>query len=148
VASICGFYCAPTTPIYTASKQFVPPFPLPLPANLHSSAIVGLVRSYGKYLPEEHITMNAVCPNVIRTNISTVAFYDKLEAKGLLTPIDGLIKAFESMLGDSQVSGETFEVGPNGGFVVRKGMEYLDKESQEVVKLIEERAHVLQEPVK
>lgn len=89
--------------------------------------------------------MNAVCPNVIRTNISTPVFYDKLEAKGLLTPIEGLIEAFESLLGDSDVSGETFEVGPNGGFVLRKGMEYLDKESEEVVGLIAERAHVLQE---
>jgi NAD(P)-dependent dehydrogenase (short-subunit alcohol dehydrogenase family) len=44
VASVCGFYCVPTLPIYTAAKH----------------GINGFVRSFGKYLPEEEITMNAV----------------------------------------------------------------------------------------
>ena len=69
--------------------------------------MIGFVRSFGKYLPEEGITLNAVCPNVVRTSkslqthlapvlprspfhdtdvpcaedISTGAFYDKLESK-------------------------------------------------------------------
>ena len=43
-----GRYCVPTLPIYTAAKH----------------GIVGFVRSFGAYLPEEQITMNAVLPNV------------------------------------------------------------------------------------
>ena len=54
--------------------------------------------------------MNAVCPNVIRTNISSPAFYNKLDGMGLLTPMEGLIEAFESMLGSNDTSGEIFEV--------------------------------------
>jgi hypothetical protein len=54
--------------------------------------------------------MNAVCPNVIRTNISSPAFYDKLDSMGLLTPMEGLIEAFESILGANNTSGEIFEV--------------------------------------
>jgi hypothetical protein len=54
--------------------------------------------------------MNAVCPNVIRTNISAPVFYDKLDDMGLLTPMEGLIEAFESMLGSNGTSGEIFEV--------------------------------------
>jgi hypothetical protein len=54
--------------------------------------------------------MNAVCPNVIRTNISSPAFYDKLDAMGLLTPMEGVVEAFESMLGSNNTSGEIFEV--------------------------------------
>jgi hypothetical protein len=54
--------------------------------------------------------MNAVCPNVIRTNISAPAFYDKLEGLGLLTPMQGVVDAFESMLGSNDTSGEIFEV--------------------------------------
>jgi hypothetical protein len=54
--------------------------------------------------------MNAVCPNVIRTHISPPAFYDKLEALGLLTPMQGVVDAFESMLGSNGTSGEIFEV--------------------------------------
>lgn len=90
--------------------------------------------------------MNAVCPSVIRTNISTSAFYDKLESKGLLTPMQGLIEAYESMLGDSDVSGEIFEVGPRGGYSIKTAPEYLDAESKEVIDLLHERGHPLQEP--
>ena len=54
--------------------------------------------------------MNAVCPNVIRTNISASAFYDKLEGLGLLAPMQGVVDAFESMLGSNDTSGEIFEV--------------------------------------
>lgn len=129
VASVCGFYCVPTLPIYTAAKH----------------AVTGFVRSYGKYLPEERITLNAVSPHVVRTSISTGSFYDSLEAKGLLTPIDGVIKAFEDMLGENDVSGEIFEVGPRGD-QVRKATEYMDKESGEVCDLLSHRGRPLQLP--
>ena len=114
VASVCGFYCIPTLPIYTAAKH----------------AVVGLVRSYGKYLPDEKITLNAVCPNVVRTNLSAAAIFDQMEEKGILTPLDRVVEAFESLLGVSDVSGEIFEVGPNGGYQVRKAAEYLNEESR------------------
>jgi len=130
VASVCGFYCCPTLPIYTAAKH----------------AVTGFVRSFGKYLPEEKITLNAVNPNVIRTNISTGAFYDILEEKGLLTPMSGVIEAFESMLGDSTVSGECFEIPPGGGYKIRKAPEYLDKESSDVFDLLYHRGRPLQQP--
>ncbi|KAK5013753.1 hypothetical protein LTR39_003497 [Cryomyces antarcticus] len=130
VASVCGFYCVPSLPIYTAAKH----------------AVNGFVRSYGKYLPEEGITMNAVSPNVIRTNISTGAFYDSLDEQGLLTPMDGLIKAFESMLGSSDVSGEIFEVPPKGSYKIRAAPEYLDEPSERLCQLLERRSHHLHEP--
>jgi NAD(P)-dependent dehydrogenase (short-subunit alcohol dehydrogenase family) len=96
---------------------------------------VGFVRSYGKYLPEENITFNAVCPNVIRTNISTPAFYDSLEAENLLTPLESVPDAFEKLLGSSKESGECFETGPNytsQGIITTKGAPYLDEESATV----------------
>ena len=114
MASVCGFYCVPTLPLYTAAKQYVPiETPCRAALTLANSGVVGFVRSYGKYLPEEKITLNAVCPNVIRTNISTPAFYDSLEEKGLLTPMEPLLEAFESLLGTSETSGECFEIGKN-----------------------------------
>jgi len=130
VASVCGFYCVPTLPIYTAAKH----------------GVNGFVRSFGKYLPEEQITMNAVSPNVIRTNISTGAFYDSLDAKKLLTPMKGLIDAFETMLGENDTSGEIFEIPPNGKYNIRKAPEYLDAESEEVCKLLYHRARPLHQP--
>lgn len=133
VASVCGFYCCPTLPIYTAAKH----------------AVTGLVRSYGKYLPEEQITLNAVNPNVIRTNISTGAFYDALEKENLLTPIEGVIDTFEKLLGPDKSSGDIFEIGPNykdQGAVVRKAPEYLDKESETVFEKLYHRARPLHQP--
>ena len=88
--------------------------------------------------------MNAVCPNVIRTNISPLAFYDKLEKMNLLTPMQGLIEAFESMLGANDTSGELFEVGPNGGYKIKKAPEHLDAETEKIMGLLYERAHPLQ----
>jgi len=128
VASVCGFYCVPTVPVYTAAKH----------------GVAGFTRSFGKYLPEEQITMNAVCPNVIKTNISAPAFYEKLDKLGLLTPMEGVIEAFESMLGTNDTSGELFEVGPNGGYAIKKAPEHLDAETGKIMGLLYERAHPLQ----
>ncbi len=117
--------------------------PLAHPVITIYSAVTGFVRSYGKYLPEEHITLNSVNPHVIRTAISSGAFYDMVEAKGLLTPMEGLIEAFESMLGDSDVSGEVFEIPPGGGFKVRAAPEYLDEKSGELCEMLEKRSRGL-----
>ncbi|KAI7181924.1 hypothetical protein KC316_g6828 [Hortaea werneckii] len=129
-ASVCGFYCVPTLPIYTAAKH----------------GVVGLTRSYGAYLPEEHITLNAVCPNVVRTSISTGEFYDKLEAKGLLTPMSSVVNAFEKLL-DGKFSGQCLEAGPNGGIDFRQPAEHLDRETAELMELLYERGHPLHQPV-
>lgn len=91
--------------------------------------------------------MNAVCPNVVRTHISSDVFYDKLEPMGILTPVSGVVDAFESFI-DSDISGECMEVGPNGGFVKRAPAEYLDDKSKEVMDLIYERSHPLHEAFK
>ncbi|GAB7351599.1 hypothetical protein MBLNU459_g2220t1 [Dothideomycetes sp. NU459] len=127
VASVCGFYCVPTLPIYTAAKH----------------GLTGFVRSYGKHLPEEGITLNAVSPSVVRTSISQSWFYDQVEEAGLLTSMDGVIEAFESFLGTSDTSGEIFEVGPNGGFVRRAPPEHLDEESRKVCETLHERGRPL-----
>lgn len=95
--SVCGVYCSPAVPIYTASKH----------------AITGFVRSWGKVLPDEGITLNSFNPNGIRTNISTGSYYEALEAEGLLTPLSGVLDACSRLLGDNEESGECFEIGPN-----------------------------------
>ncbi|OCT49290.1 hypothetical protein CLCR_05291 [Cladophialophora carrionii] len=92
--------------------------------------------------------MNAICPNVIRTNISTGAFYDTLEKENLLAPIEGVVDTFEKLL-DEQTSGEIFEISPNykdQGAVVRKAPEYLDKESERTFELLYQRGRPLHQP--
>jgi NAD(P)-dependent dehydrogenase (short-subunit alcohol dehydrogenase family) len=118
------------------------------PSNLltdFSSGVIGFVRSFGKYLPEEGITLNAVCPNVVRTNISTSVFYDKLEDKRLLTPMEPVVEAFENFL-DKDISGECLEAGPKGNLVRREPAEHLDRESALVMEMLYERGHALHEP--
>lgn len=111
-----------------------------------SSGVVGLTRSYGAYLPEEHITLNAVCPNVVRTPISTTDFYDKLEAEGLLTPMSSVVNAFEKLL-DGKFSGQCLEAGPNGGIEFRQPAEHLDRETAKLMELLYERARPLHQLV-
>jgi NAD(P)-dependent dehydrogenase (short-subunit alcohol dehydrogenase family) len=111
--------------------------------------VVGFTRSYGKYLPEEGITLNSVCPNVIRTNISTQAFYDQLEAKNLLTPAGGVVDVFKKLLGASKESGECYEIGPNyktQGAIQTRGPPYLDDESATVFDILYKRGHALHQP--
>lgn len=129
VASVCGLYCVPSLPIYTAAKH----------------ALVGLTRSYGKLLVDEGITVNAIAPNVVQTSISSPVFYEKLAKENLLTPMDGLMEAFKTML-DSKCSGEVFECGPAGGWTKREATEYLDKGSEEVCDLLSIRARGLHYP--
>lgn len=96
------------------------------------------------------MTLNAITPNVIRTNISNPAFYDKLEEEDLLTPIEGVVDAFEQLLGDNAESGECFESGPNyakgQGLVKPKFVEFVDEESKVVFDRLFERALPLQLP--
>jgi hypothetical protein len=114
------------------------------------SAVVGFVRSYGKWLPEEGITFNAVCPNVVRTNISTPAFYDSLEKVNLLTPLESVPDAFEKLLGANKDSGECYETGPNyhkgQGVLQTRGPPFVDDESAKVFDMLYARGKPLHLP--
>lgn len=126
VASVCGLYCVPSLPVYTAAKH----------------ALIGFTRSYGTLMVDEGITVNALAPNVVQTSISSPLFYEKLAKENLLTPMDGLMDAFKTML-DSDCSGEVFECGPAGGWTKREATEAFDQGSEEVCKLLNIRARHL-----
>lgn len=93
-ASVASFSAIPRMPLYTASKH----------------ALRGVVRSLAPQLGAENITVNAVCPNVTRTNLVPGEVFDIFENQNLVTPIDTVTKAFLSFLGDSQDNGEMVEV--------------------------------------
>lgn len=91
--------------------------------------------------------MNAVCPNVVQTNISSPNFYEKLGAQGLLVDMKSVVMAFEEMMGEATMSGECLEVSPaKTGFTLRAPVEVLDRASQETLDLIYERSRSLVEP--
>jgi NAD(P)-dependent dehydrogenase (short-subunit alcohol dehydrogenase family) len=126
VASVCGFYCVPSLPIYTAAKH----------------ALIGLTRSYGALLEGEGMVLSAVAPNVVRTSISSSIFYDGMEKQNLLTPMEGVLDAFKEIL-EGDDSGQVYECGPKGGVVTRDRTEYLDEESEKCCDLLLERARGL-----
>jgi hypothetical protein len=113
----------------------------------YPSAVVGFVRSLGKILPEEKITLNAVCPNKIRTNISTEAVYKKAEEKGVLVPMEKLLQAFEQLLGASDYSGECFEIAPKIGCRIVPPTPFVNDESRISAEMTYERSHYLHEPI-
>ncbi|KAF5010945.1 hypothetical protein FDECE_2908 [Fusarium decemcellulare] len=135
-ASACGFYYMPLLPIYTASKH----------------AIVGFVRSYGKYLTEEKITLNAICPTIVKTGISSGAFYDKADAKGLLVTLESLVDSFEALLGADTTTGEAIEVLPGDeGHRIKERAEYTTDKCKQSVEMTIERsrqAAAFNQPVK
>jgi hypothetical protein len=96
-------------------------------------------------LVEEKMTLNAVCPHVARTSISTSDFYDSLQEKGLLTPMQGIVDAFMQFIDRSDQSGECLEIGPVDGVTLRKAQAVLNKESEVVNGLLYERGHPLHE---
>ncbi|RSL92661.1 hypothetical protein CDV31_015068 [Fusarium ambrosium] len=81
--SIMGIYPCAGNPIYNTSKH----------------AVTGLVRSYGRQLPGENITMNAFCPSSIRTGFSNDDYYKKLEEEDLVTPMEGVLEVVEKTIG-------------------------------------------------
>jgi NAD(P)-dependent dehydrogenase (short-subunit alcohol dehydrogenase family) len=126
VASVCGFYCVPSLPIYTAAKH----------------ALIGLTRSYGALLKIEGVTLSALAPNVVRTGISSSTFYDQMEKQGLLTPMEGVLDAFNDMVKGSD-SGAVYECGPNGRWSKRPHTKFLDVKSGQCCDLLLGRARGL-----
>lgn len=116
-----------------------------------ASAVIGFVRSFGRYLPEEKITLNAICPNIVKTNISTGEFYSNAEEKGLLISVDTLVEAFESLLGGNGMSGEAVEVLPGSeGYRVKEIPEYTNEKVKQSVEMTlnrPHRSHKFHEPI-
>jgi NAD(P)-dependent dehydrogenase (short-subunit alcohol dehydrogenase family) len=107
-----------------------------------SSAIIGFVRSFGEHLPKERITLNTICPNIVKTSISESSFYEKANEKGLLTEVDTLLDAFESLLGDSDISGAAVEVLPgNDGYRIKEHPEYTNEKCRESVDMARDPSH-------
>ncbi|CAK7235176.1 hypothetical protein SBRCBS47491_009202 [Sporothrix bragantina] len=122
VSSGAGFYTIPAMPIYCASKN----------------AIVGFVRSMGKLFNDDKITLNAICPGIVKTAISTSEFHVKAEQKGLLVAPETVVEAFESLLGTSSTTAEAIEVLP-GRYSIKPRPEFTNEKSRKSVEMTYER---------
>ncbi|KAF9894343.1 hypothetical protein FE257_007846 [Aspergillus nanangensis] len=94
VSSVTGIYSFPGSPVYSAAKH----------------AVVGFVRSYGKVVAQENITLNAVCPGIVETNISSPEFYAEAKSRGCLVKMEHMMNGFEMFMGAESMSGECAEV--------------------------------------
>lgn len=84
---------------------------------------------------------------MVKTHISTDAFYDQMGKLGLLCDMESLMIAFKDMMGDSKMSGEILEVSPEKlGYTTRKGVEYLDDAAEKMCEMVHERSYPHQTP--
>jgi len=100
-ASVASFCAIPHMPLYSTSK----------------AALVGFVRSFAPQLAPEGITVNAVAPNITRSNLAPSEVFDAVHALGRLTPNENVTAAFLSYLGDNRDNGLLKEVSMNDVFV-------------------------------
>jgi 15-hydroxyprostaglandin dehydrogenase (NAD) len=82
-----------TNPQYTASKY----------------GVVGLVRAAGPVFVKEGITVNAICPGFIPTNLCPPEIL-KVWPKEHITPLSTATKAIDAFLGDDTMTGQTVEL--------------------------------------
>ena len=92
------------------------------------------------------MTLNAVCPNITQTSISSPTFYAKAKDAGVLVPIENVVEAVVSFLEGgprTDKTGFTVEVGPRGTRET-SAEEPMDEESRLSCEIIQQRSRPLQ----
>lgn len=105
-----------------------------------NSGIVGFVRSLGKQIQDEAISLNAICPGRVRTNITSSSVHDQAEERGLIVPIPWLLHSFEAFLPGGKyahMSGECLEVAPRETRLVPT-VDFLNEDQRRSVELAAE----------
>ncbi|KAF3387327.1 15-hydroxyprostaglandin dehydrogenase [NAD] [Penicillium rolfsii] len=92
-SSSAGLYPMESNPIYTASKH----------------ALVGLTRALGPSLHWQNIQINAICPGFVPTSLCPKEMLDRFP-KEHITPMSTVIKAYDTILGDHNLHGQTVEL--------------------------------------
>jgi 15-hydroxyprostaglandin dehydrogenase (NAD) len=88
-------------------------------------ALVGLTRSVGPVLAKENITVNAICPAFIKTNLAPKVILEKFPEEHV-TPMSTALKAFDAFLGDDSMTGQTVELSL-GDWFFRKQPEWANE---------------------
>lgn len=100
-ASSAGLYALPTVPQYTAAKH----------------ALVGLTRSLAPLAAQVGITVNAICPALVRTGLAPPGLMDNFSEE-MVTPMSTITRAFDELGDLDRVREEGWRKGgPNGQIV-------------------------------
>ncbi|KAI5368361.1 Putative short-chain dehydrogenase/reductase SDR, NAD(P)-binding domain superfamily [Septoria linicola] len=92
-ASMLGLYPNHSIPMYSSTKH----------------ALVGLVRSLAPVYAKDAITVNALCPALIETNIMAEHVRPMWDRKQL-TPLNTALKAMDMVVADKKLTGKTMEL--------------------------------------
>lgn len=93
-SSQLGLYANPPLPLYCTTKH----------------GLVGLVRSCAPIYLKDKITINAICPALIRTNLMPSHIADEFHVPEQTTPMTTAYKAFDAVLGSDKLTGQTMEL--------------------------------------
>ena len=93
-SSVLGLYPNHALPLYTASKH----------------ALVGFVRALAPVYLKDRITINAICPTLIHTNLMPSHIAPEFHDPKQTTPMSTALKAFDAVLGDDSVTGQIMEL--------------------------------------
>jgi len=105
-SSMAGIYKFETNPQYCAAKH----------------ALIGLTRALGANFEKEGMTINAILPAFVATNLAPEGLVETMPQEHL-TPMSTILKAYDTFLENSDLSGETVEVSQDQLFF-RKQVEY------------------------
>jgi NAD(P)-dependent dehydrogenase (short-subunit alcohol dehydrogenase family) len=102
---VAGFYPNPGLPQYVAAKH----------------GVIGLVRSLAPVAGLHNITINALCPAFVATNLDTSL--SKWFPEKLMTPMSLILRGFDELMDETLgYNGETVE-GCTEGLFYRKAIE-------------------------
>lgn len=93
-SSQLGLYANPPIPLYTTAKH----------------GLVGLVRACAPIYLKDKITINAICPTLIKTNLMPSHITDEFHVPEQTTPMSTALKAFDAVLASDKLTGQTMEL--------------------------------------
>lgn len=93
-SSQLGLYANPPVPLYTTAKH----------------GLVGLVRACAPIYLKDRITINAICPTLIRTNLMPADITEEFHVPEQTTPMSTALKAFDAVLASEKLTGQTMEL--------------------------------------
>ncbi|EMD96963.1 hypothetical protein COCC4DRAFT_199667 [Bipolaris maydis ATCC 48331] len=108
-SSAAGLYFMPQCPQYTASKY----------------GVIGFVRASAPNFINENITVNAICPAFIPTNLCPPEVAARWP-KEHITPLSTVLKAIDAFLKDDQLTGQAVELSQENIYF-RQPVDYVNE---------------------
>ena len=93
-SSVLGLYPLYPLPLYVASKH----------------GVVGLVRALAPVYLRDNITINCLNPVLVETNLMPKHIAQKYDDPPNMTPMSTVLKAFDAILNDKNLTGQTMEL--------------------------------------